>query len=192
MFGENDHSIIVKSISEGLSKAGFLNRYLELGIRGGYCFNSVAPFCKEAYAVDIDNCYNFIKDNKNLFWFHGNTSDFLTNHDKNKMFDLVFIDADHSHEASLKDFKLVLPLVSDNGLILLHDTYPPDEIHLDPHLCNDTYKTAVYIKKNFIEYEIVTLPFYYGISIVRKLDRQLLWRNNEENINLGRHRHAWK
>jgi len=185
MFGDNDHSVVIKFIAEGLNRAGFLKRYLELGIRNGYCFNSVAPFCIEAYAVDVDDCYNHIKDNKNLFWFHGKTSDFLTNHDINKKFDLVFIDADHSHIASLRDFKLVLPLVNDNGLILLHDTYPPDEIHLTSNLCNDTYKTAVYIKKNFTEYEIVTLPFYYGISIVRKLNRQLAWRNYEENTNFG-------
>lgn len=178
MFG-TDHIIIIKSIAEGLNKAGFLNRYLELGIARGECFNSVAPFCKEAYAVDIDDRYNFIKYNKNLFWFHGKTTDFLINHENYKPFDLVFIDANHSHKASLEDFKLVLPLVNDNGLILLHDTYPPNNDYLSPNLCNDTYKTAEYIKKNFLEYEIVTLPFYYGISIVRKLDRQLLWKNNK-------------
>jgi len=176
-WGVSDHAIIIKTIAEGLNKAGVLNRYLELGIWKGYCFNFVAPFAKQAYAVDTNDCYKYINGNKNMVWYHGRTTDFLENHNKDEKFDLVFIDANHSHKASLEDFNLVLPLVNENGLILLHDTYPPDKNHLSPGLCHDTYKTAEYIKREYSHLcEIATLPFYYGISIVRKLNRQLLWR----------------
>jgi len=178
-FGKDDHVKAVKAIAEGLHDAKVLNRYLELGVRKGPCFNAVAPLADQAYAVDIDDCYNHIKYNKNLIWYHGTTTEFLTTHDMDKKFDMVFIDADHSHEASLNDFKLVLPLVNDNGLILLHDTYPTAEELLSSSYCSDTYKTAAYIRKNFVvECEIVTLPFYFGVSIIRKLNRQLLWRKS--------------
>ena len=179
-FEKNEHVNIIKSIAYGLYRAGVLNRYLELGIKKGSCFNVIAPLATEAYAVDIEDCYKYIKQNKNLIWYYGKTTDFLNNNDKNRKFDLVFIDACHKHEASLKDFKLVLPFVNENGLILLHDTYPTCEELTTLYYCWDTYKTANYIRKHFYkECEIVTLPFYFGITVVRKLklDKQLLWKN---------------
>jgi predicted O-methyltransferase YrrM len=178
-FSGRAHISIIKEIAVGFHKAGFLNRYLELGVRQGNCFNVVAPLANEAYAVDIKNSFSKIKHNKNLVWKNMKTDEFLKNHDINKKFDLVFIDADHSHEGSLRDFKLVFPLVSENGIILLHDTYPPDEEFTQPGLCSDCYKTAEYIRRYYnLECEISTLPFYYGISVVRKMDlgKQLLWR----------------
>ncbi len=177
-FSGRGHITIIKEIAQGLHKAGFLNRYLELGVRQGNCFNAVAPLSTEAYAVDTRNYHKHIKQNKNLIWNHMTTSEFLKNHDPKRKFDLVFIDADHSYKGSLDDFKSVLPLVNDNGIILLHDTYPPSEEFTSSDFCSDTYKTAEYIRNNFDkECEIVTLPFYFGISIVRKisLGKQLLW-----------------
>lgn len=174
-FTKRDHIQIIKAIADGLMKAGFLNSYLEIGIKTGSCFNIIAPLAKKAYAVDILNCYKRIKQNKNLIWFHGESGAFLKNHNPKKKFDLVFIDGNHEHKGSLEDFSLVLPLVRDNGIILLHDTYPPTKEYTSKSYCFDTYKTADFIRKNYKDVEIVTLPFYYGISVVRKLDRQLLW-----------------
>lgn len=176
-FNKNDHIKIIKEIAIGLQKAGQLNRYLEIGIKKGNCFNQIAPLCKEAYAVDILNCEKLIKQNKNLKWFNGKSQDFLNKHDPNKKFDLVFIDGAHNHEDSLKDFQLVFELMNDNGLILLHDTYPPNETFIGKSFCFDTYKTAEVIRKNHPSYEFITLPFYFGISIFRKLEKQLLWKN---------------
>lgn len=177
-FGKNDHIQMIKAVAAGLNKAGVLHRYLELGVKKGYCFNEVAPFASKAYAVDILDCYNLIKHNDNLVWHHGTSTDFLLNHDKNKKFDLVFIDADHKHESSLSDFELAFPLVNDNGIILLHDTYPTREELLSTKYCGDSYKTAEVIRKKFSsECEIATLPFYYGVSVVRKAKKQLFWRD---------------
>ena len=176
-FSGRGHVAIIKEIACGLQRAGVLNRYLELGVRKGLCFNIIAPLSIEAYAVDVNNSYKFIKQNKNLIWNQMKSFDFLKNHNPDKKFDLVFIDADHSHKSSLNDFELVLPLVNENGIILLHDTYPPNKEFIIPEYCSDTYKTAEYIKEKYTQYDFVTLPFDYGISIFRKLDRQLLWLN---------------
>lgn len=175
-FSKEDHVEIVKAVAIGLKKANVLKRYLELGVKRGTCFNAVAPLAEIAYGVDITDCYKYIKGNTNMFWHHSTTTEFLNNHNEEEKFDLVFLDADHKHESSLDDFKRLLPLVNNNGLILLHDTYPVDKSFLSLSCCGDTYKTAAYIRKNFRDdCEIVTLPFYYGVSIVRKLGRQLLW-----------------
>lgn len=178
-FGKNDHVKVVKCVATGLHTSNSLEVYLELGVRKGSCFNEVAPLAKKAYAVDIDDHYKYIENNKNAIWYHGTSTSFLESHNQKEKFDLVFIDADHKYESSLNDFKLVFPLVNNNGLILLHDTYPTCEELTNSHYCGDTYKTASYIRGYFSEWcEIVTLPFYFGISIVRKmkLGKQLLWR----------------
>ena len=182
-FGKNSHVDIIKPIAVGLHLAGALHRYLEIGIRRGPCFNAVAPLVsKEAYAVDINKeCYNGIKHNKNLRWFHGKSQDFLKQHDPKKQFDLVFIDGDHKYTEVLNDFRGVFPLVRENGIILLHDTYPPSEEYTSSSYCFDAYKAADWIRtwnqKDDFQYrcEIVTLPFYFGVSVIRKTNKQLLW-----------------
>jgi len=168
------HSKIVKMIAEGLQS----RRYLELGVKNGDTFNVVAPIVEQAYAVDIsEKSYEKIKHNENSFWFHMSTDEFIKNNDR--YFDLVFIDACHSHEQSLKDFLGISSFVNDNGLILLHDTYPRNTNMLQFDRCGEVYRTAWYIRQNMREnFEIVTLPFYHGISIVRKCNKQLDWKDD--------------
>jgi predicted O-methyltransferase YrrM len=39
-------------------------------------------------------------------------------------FDLIMIDADHSYEGAKRDFELYSPLVSERGIVVLHDILP--------------------------------------------------------------------
>ena len=81
-------------------------------------------------------------------------------------FDMVLIDANHSHEASLKDFD---------------DTYPYNEEYTRSYYCADAWKTARYIRKHYSsKCEIMTIPVQPGLSVVRKSTRQLAW--NPESI----------
>ncbi len=41
-----------------------------------------------------------------------------------KKFDLIMIDADHSYEGVKRDFELYSPLVSERGIVVLHDVLP--------------------------------------------------------------------
>jgi hypothetical protein len=148
--------------------------YLELGVRDGRNFVSVSEFCKKSIAVDvIPQMFSSESILSDVFEYHKKTTDqYFSDLDKNTKFDCVFIDADHSHEQSLKDFLNVKDLVIEDGFIFLHDTYPWDESYFDPGACNDVYKTSLYIKKNLIEeFEIVTLPFNPGVTIVKKISR---------------------
>jgi hypothetical protein len=52
-------------------------------------------------------------------------------------FDFCFIDADHSRQAVRRDFYGILPHISDEGLICLHDTNPATKADTDPGLCGD-------------------------------------------------------
>jgi predicted O-methyltransferase YrrM len=88
----------------------------------------------------------------------------------NLQFDMVFIDADHSFEQSYQDFLNVKDLVTPDGFVFFHDTYPFSPVYLDKTLCSDSYKTAITIRENFHnEWEIVTLPFNPGVTIAKKV-----------------------
>ncbi len=177
------HVDLIVEIARGLRSVGRLRSYAELGTASGKCFNAVAPLVAgPAHAVDIDaSCLDPIAGNHNLHWHHLTTQEFLRRAAVNGAapFDLVFIDADHRHAESLADFEAAFPLVTDGGLMLLHDVYPEDtsQISAAGRRSGTTYQTAEVIRRDWRDRcEIVTLPFYSGVAIVRKTDRQLSWR----------------
>ena len=144
--------------------------YLELGVRDGRNFIAVSKYCTKAIAVDVLTPHFELAENME---YHTSTTDnyFLTL-PSDVMFDVVFIDADHSHGQSLKDFMNVKDRIIEDGFIFMHDTYPYDSSLFVPDLCNDVYKTALYIKENFIdEFEIITLPFNPGVTMIKKIKR---------------------
>lgn len=152
-------------------------KYLELGVSDGKSLVSISPMCKESVAVDIKRPTLPIPEN--CRFFECSTDEFFKYLNRSEKFDMVFIDADHSHEQSFKDFLNVKDLVIDDGFIFLHDTYPFSEEFTSPGLCNDSYKTALRIKNEFgNDFEHLTLPFNPGLTILKKIDRsrQLIWK----------------
>lgn len=151
------------------------NVYVEYGIRDCHVIKDMVPLCKKCIGVDIDKPNNV--DRLGFDFYHMKTGEFKNILvEKDIKIDMAFIDADHCHESSLKDFDDLFPHVVDDGFIFLHDTYPINNFYLDYTKCGDSYKTAWYIRKNYGDKcEIITLPFQPGLSIVRKSNRQLLW-----------------
>lgn len=160
-------------------------RYLELGVRGGHCFRKVAPLCKEAIGVDIIPWSEIPEYLRNVFipnninYINMSTDEYFEQLSDDVMFDAVFIDADHSHKQSLKDFLNVKDRIIEDGFVFFHDTYPYDESYINPHFSDTVYLTALYIKKNFgSEFEQVTLPFNPGFTICKKMNinKQLIYK----------------
>lgn len=150
--------------------------YLELGVRQGRTLLKVSPYCDKVTGVDIIKPNFKVPSNATI---HVTTTDNYFSNINNCQFDMVFIDADHSYEQSLKDFDNVKDYVIEEGFVFLHDTSPYCEEYLDPNYSNDVYKTALYIKQNYInEWEIVTLPFNPGLTILKKINRnkQIIWK----------------
>ena len=85
---------------------------------------------------------------------------------------MIFIDADHSFEQSLKDFQNAAEHIIIDGFIFLHDTYPYDPIMFDREVCDDAYRTPLWLKQNRIDdFEIITLPFNPGLTIAKRMNR---------------------
>ena len=145
-------------------------RYLELGVRSGAAFLKIAPYCKEAHAVDMLDVK--FRLGKNMTFHKNSTDDYFAQLDKDVQFDMIFIDADHSFEQSCRDFVNAAKHIIMDGFIFLHDTYPYDPEMFKPEWCHDAYKTPLWIKQNMIDdFEIITLPFNPGLTIAKKMKR---------------------
>lgn len=166
-----------KSIIEHFAKWIKPENYLEIGVRTGYTLIPISGYCKNCYAVDI----NFTHKNyaKNVFLYEMKSDDFFEKIESSLKFDMVFIDGDHSKEQVYKDFLNVKDRVIDDGFIFFHDSYPYAEYMLNPDLCNNCWEAILSIKQMFYkEWEILTLPFNPGLTIMKKMkiEKQLLWK----------------
>ena len=99
------------------------------------------------------------------------TSDYFFSKNDNK-FNCIFIDGLHEYDQVLKDIENSLNVLTDNGIILLHDCLPTT-LHKQavPRYKNiwngDVWKCIVYYR-TFKNVDIVTCKIDQGISVIRK------------------------
>lgn len=151
------------------------DNYLEIGVRDGISLRPVSKWAKMCHAVDINFLVKDYADNVILYEM---SSDEFFSKIQNIKFDMVFIDGDHSKEQVYKDFINVKDKVIDDGFIFFHDTYPYNESLLSPILSNNCWEAILQIKNEFYsEFEIITLPFTPGVTIMKKMKihKQLIW-----------------
>lgn len=152
--------------------------YVELGLYECELFNKVIPYADHLIGVDTDKRSGSFMDRstKKTKFFYGSTADFAKELRREPLvIDLLFIDADHSKEAVLHDFQAFFPYVVDQGLIVLHDSYPKNKTYTDPKPCGDAYKAIEQLARQRDSYEMVTIPTHPGLTICRKRRTQLPW-----------------
>lgn len=152
-------------------------RYLEIGVFQGMCIYKVQEHAKECYAVDVT--FSHRDYNSNVKLFEMSSDNFFATIPTDLKFDMAFIDGDHNKYQVYKDFINVKDRVIDDGFVLLHDSYPINEEMLHPHACENAWEAVRDIKIQFHrEWEILTLPFNPGLTIMKKmkLNKQILWK----------------
>lgn len=82
--------------------------YVELGILRCKLFNSIIPIAERLIGVDINaDAGNYMEKSNKVQFFHGTTQEFAQELEVNPLqIDMLFIDADHSKEAVLQDFRI--------------------------------------------------------------------------------------
>ena len=163
--------------------------YVELGIYHCALFNRIVPFAEYLIGVDInpDSNQYMLKTPKTRF-VNSTTEEFIKQLEtESLMIDMLFIDADHSREAVLQDFKAYLPFVAPHGLILLHDAHPGNEELINPAWCGTAYQAVEELSRHSDEYEMMTIPVSPGLAIARKRTTQLSWKDPKYNQIINKH-----
>lgn len=151
--------------------------YVELGVHRAELFNRVIPHAGQLIGVDTDpDSARHVLEAPNVRFVLGATEEFADEvRDSGLRIDMLFIDADHSRDAVLHDFRSYLPAVNPHGLILLHDTHPGDSSLIEPGWCGDAYQAVEQLQASAAEFEMMTIPRSPGLTLCRKRRAQLSW-----------------
>lgn len=91
-------------------------------------------------------------------------------------FDVVFVDPYHTYAASLRDLVYGLQLVKPNGIVLVHDCFPPNEFSASPSFisgewCGLTFAAYLDIVLFNSEFQYFTIDSDYGCGIIYRADQ---------------------
>ena len=182
-------------IQEIIKKKNYKS-YLEIGCQYGMSFLPIK--CKNKFAVDpsfdipLKRKFKWLLKNPSNIrnkYFEETSDDFFAKR-KNELnrvgkLDIVFVDGLHTFEASLKDVLNSLSYLSGDGIIIMHDCFPPHKAGSVPaknyddaasmnlpgwtgEWCGDVWKTIVYLKKAFQnEIEVCVINTDYGLGVVK-------------------------
>lgn len=110
-------------------------------------------------------------------YLQGDTRQTLSTIPKSVSFDVVLHDGSHEWRVVYKDLRQILPHIKHNGILLIHDT---------EHIPTYRLKMAVRLALLGYHYEILTLPYGYGLTIVRILGNRhngevkITWTKNKK------------
>ena len=106
-----------------------------------------------------------------------------------KKFDLICLDPYHTYDISLTDYNLLTPLLSDNGIIISHDCYPPEyryipTINPDSSInrvwCGETYVAFVKFSEENPHLFYAVIKYDVGLGIISKTQIQFVKKNNNQ------------
>lgn len=172
------HLLVLYSIALGLNA----QKVLEVGVRFGNSTISFLHAMKETggvlYSVDKDQCDVAVervrKRGLDSCWY-------FTVQDSNEYakswkgsLDLLFIDGDHTFYGAAADFRNFSKYVRNGGIILLHDSYCSSKTvvkgNIGVHKLVESIARGEFVGLGYAnDFEVVTLPYGYGMTIVRKL-----------------------
>lgn len=155
------HERLIPLLVEGIGARS----YLEFGTHKNETISKVN--CPMRYGVDLAPIRNI----SDIFFFQMSTQEFIAHHAaKYAPFNFVFIDADHSASAVENDLRGIMPHVSEEGLVCLHDSNPATIADTVAGLCGDCWTLLPMLTNRM---ECLTLPYHPGLSIIRNRVR---WR----------------
>jgi len=152
--------------------------YVELGLYQCTLFNRIIPYAECLIGVEMKKDFKkFMKKDKKTQFKCMTTDEYAQELQKNPIqINMLFIDANHSKESVKKDFEQFFPFVAPHGLILLHDGHPKNENYTASGYCGDGYKAIEELSRHTNNYEMMTIPVHPGITLCRKRQKQLSWK----------------
>lgn len=148
----NHHTEVINHV---IKTKGF-KRYLEIGTQHGVNFKAIE--CAFKMGVDPDPLA--VADT------HLTSTEFFA---KNvRLFDCVFLDGLHEAHQVRNDFIDAMACLSEKGIIILHDSNPTEQIWTEIPRISRQWTGDVYKFIGDLRADFVTLPFDYGITVVKR------------------------
>jgi hypothetical protein len=143
------------------------------------------------YSCDIEMGGMFKVFEKPLYKGHvcfvGTSENFIETFDFDFRPSIVFIDGAHNYEIVKKEIDFFLPLLIDEGILFMHDTFPIKEDHIVPDKYGrkpgDIYKVRQELERN-PDMDVFTWPYSalgVGFTMVMKHhpnEQRKFWRQN--------------
>lgn len=139
--------------------------YLEIGCANNETLNRITPLVRYSVGVDVKS---YAQPVTPAFRFETTSDAFFANY-VGPRFDLVFIDGDHSAEQVYKDVLNALSVLTPNGLIACHDTYPPSKAYKSSDLCGTACEAVRDLRLAELDISILTLPIMFGITLINRV-----------------------
>ncbi len=155
-------------------------RYLEIGVDTGVVFLHV----RAARKTGIDPV-DAVPTLKRLL--HPNTlirgrlqqttsDEFFASLTPTEQFDVIFVDGDHGYQQSLRDVENALEHVADDGVVLVHDCYPPSAqaASVDPRdagggtWCGEVWKTIVTLRATRRDLTVEVMNTDFGVGVIHR------------------------
>jgi Methyltransferase domain len=131
--------------------------YLEIGTQHGNCFREVK--CEHKVCVDPSKDFDQLT--------HTMTSDNYFKQYSDK-FDIIFVDALHTEEQTIKDINNSLVILNDNGTVVAHDCLPDGEGATGVHACGTSYMAPIWFRTTITNVTVQVVDTDAGCGIFRK------------------------
>jgi hypothetical protein len=157
-------------IINGLIKKNNYKSYLEIGVntpaQPGYNWSGVEIEIKHGVDPNVDTTFKVTSD------------DFFEKH-INQKYDIIFVDGLHLFEQVYKDIINSLNNLNENGVIVIHDTNPVEEITQRRERASeawhgDVWKAILKLRLEESNIEINTVETDEGCTIIKKGTQELL------------------
>ncbi|KKM86892.1 hypothetical protein LCGC14_1274500 [marine sediment metagenome] len=154
-------------------------KILELGMGSGNCTLALlqAAHFTDGTVESVDyqtdsyegfRCPSKFRDR--LLFHQSDALEFLRNLPSDKIYDLVFIDDDHTYDHVKQEIDLIEPHVTPHSIILMHDamvkSVPNYNNSKEPQHCG-VAKSLASLSRD--KWEYFTMPICHGLTFLRKL-----------------------
>lgn len=147
--------------------------YLEIGVYDGINFMNVD--CSEK--IGIDPSFAKLHTSARPYCVRMNSDEFFNSIPTDQLFDIIFIDGDHTYEQVVKDIANSKKHLSVNGVIIMHDVYVFDEkqtVYNDDSVYMGTTYQAFIQQVMMNEIKHMYNVYYTGIDLTGVIDTQLV------------------
>ena len=88
---------------------------------------------------------------------------------------MILVDPYHEYKESINTFRMLIPLLDENGIFISHDCFPPSyniasEIYKKGNWCGVTYAAFIEISYNNPDYFYAVIKNDYGLGIISKIE----------------------